>query len=74
MLTAAALRNRRKGGVGVDMATAGAVLQLQHVVIDHRRFDFLVWALLEISRMTTRTVRFIPGEFPGNDLVVARMT
>lgn len=73
MLTAAVFRNRCEGRVGVDMATARAVLQLQDVVIDHRGFDFLMRALLEITGMATGAVRFISGELPGNDLVIVRM-
>ena len=72
-MTTAAFRNRRESRVGVDMATTGAILELQYVVVDHRRFDLLVRALLEIAGMAAGAVRFIPCELPGNDLVVVRM-
>ena len=73
MLPSSALRNRREGGVGVEVAAAGTVFQLQDVVINRRRIHFLVRTLLEVARVTAGAVRLIRSKPPGNDLVVTRM-
>ena len=73
MFTGAALRNRREGGVGVDVAAAGTVLQLQHVVVNHRGFHLLVRTLFEVARMASRAIRLVGSKPPDNDLVVVRM-
>lgn len=73
MFPRAALQNRREGGVGVDMAAAGTVLQLQDIVINHRRIHFLVRALFKIAGVAARAIRLVRSKLPGNDFVVARM-
>ena len=64
----------REGGVGIDVAGAGAVLQFGNRVKDARRVDFLVLVGLELIGVTTRAVRAIGGELPTDDFAVVAVT
>lgn len=59
--------------IPVHMTASRTVLQFRHRVIDRRRIHFLMSSRLEISRMTARTIRLVPGKSPRNDFIIGRM-